>query len=70
MNRRIIVLSLALGTAFMLPAAAQAQYGSNWRAPTFPWMKRYPMGAGTNAAAQNGDAAIRWQETINAYAHK
>ena len=71
MNRRIIIALLALTTALAVPVAAQAQYNSDWRSPTFPWLKRFkPANAPANQAALNGDAAIRYQETINAYAHK
>lgn len=60
-----ILAAAALAAAMALPAAAQAQ---NAPPSAFPWLRNYatPPRA-TNQAAINGDAAIRWQETINAY---
>lgn len=65
-----IVVSTLLASAFILPAAAQTQKRT---APpsAFPWLRTYATSEpATSRAARNGDAAIRWQETINAYAHR
>ncbi|ADH90654.1 hypothetical protein Snov_3380 [Ancylobacter novellus DSM 506] len=79
MRTRTTLAALAALLAFgalATPAAAQRYYEGRpqyqgWRAPTFPWQRPYsPPGGAMNQAALNGDAAIRYQETINAYAHK
>lgn len=79
MRTRTMLAALAALLAFgalATPAAAQRAYEGRpqyqgWHAPTFPWQRPYVPAAGPmNQAALNGDAAIRYQETINAYAHK
>lgn len=79
MDRTTTLAALAALLAFgalATPAAAQRYYEGRpqyqgWHAPTFPWQRPYaPSGGLMNQAALNGDAAIRYQETINAYAHK
>ncbi|WP_428031854.1 hypothetical protein [Ancylobacter sp.] len=65
MKRSRIIAAAALAATLTLPAVAQAQSSP----PSgFPWLRNYAsQPRATNQAALNGDAAIRWQETINAY---
>ncbi|SCW90347.1 hypothetical protein [Ancylobacter rudongensis] len=67
-----LIAAALLASTFALPAAAQTQpQNPNAKPSAFPWLRTYatPERA-ANRAALNGDAAIRWQETINAYAHR
>ncbi|CAA0105850.1 Uncharacterised protein [Starkeya nomas] len=71
MDHSKIIALVALGTALAIPLAtpitahAQTQYAP----PTFPWLRQHTAATGPiNQAALNGDAAIRWQSTINSYA--
>ncbi len=68
---KLITVAL-LASAFALPAAAQTQKQNHTAQPSaFPWLRNYATpDRAASRAAQNGNAAIRWQETINAYAHR
>ncbi|MCK0206491.1 hypothetical protein MWN33_00410 [Starkeya koreensis] len=67
-NRFIARAGAALAVAPLLIVAAQAQ--NQPRSP-FPWEQRQKLpNQPNNAAATNGDAAIRWQSLINSYAHR
>lgn len=65
----LAALGTALATPLATPAAAQAQAQGQFVPPTFPWLRQHTATTGPmDQAALNGDAAIRWQSTINSYA--
>lgn len=69
-KRSRIIAAAALAAAITLPAMALPAVAQAQNTPPsgFPWLRNYAsQPRATNQAALNGDAAIRWQETINAY---